>query len=104
MRALWNALGVGLVLSLWACGPTVGDACTTNGDCGGAECLQGGNAPGGYCSVNCGNDNGCPHGSACWRGSGPGSGSCRLICTRNEDCRTGYTCADTGTALVCTVP
>jgi hypothetical protein len=100
------ALGVAAALALAACGPTVGDACTINGDCGNGLCLQGANAPGGYCSLACqGNGGGdCPNGTACVSdGTQGNAGHCRRTCATSDDCRTGYSCTGTqGSDRVCT--
>jgi hypothetical protein len=108
-RTMRSALGVAAALAvLSACGPTVGDACTTDGDCGHGICLQGAGAPGGYCTVACqGNGSGtCPNGSTCASDPGPGGAShCRLTCTTDQGCRTGYTCTGAqGNARVCLGP
>ncbi|HYV46496.1 MAG TPA: hypothetical protein VFA20_16640 [Myxococcaceae bacterium] len=103
------ALGVAAAAALAACGPTVGDACTTDRDCGKGVCLQGTTAPGGYCSLVCqgGGTGGCPNGSTCaddTSGQG-GDRHCRLTCATDQDCRSGYTCTGTqGNARVCLGP
>ncbi len=103
MRVPWSALGVAFALS--ACGPTVGDACTTNNDCGGATCLQGATTPGGYCTTSCQGGGNCPNGSACVQLSGQGnSRTCLLLCTAGQQCRAGYTCDLRDGARVCLGP
>jgi hypothetical protein len=101
MSVMRTAMAV-LAVALAACGPTVGDACTTNGDCGQGTCLQGATAPGGYCSLTCqGNGGNCPNGSACDSSQGA-QGFCRRTCTTAQDCRTGYTCTGTqGNTRIC---
>jgi hypothetical protein len=82
---------VGLLFVV-ACGPTVGDPCTTAKDCLGRLCLS---APGGYCSVSCtiGGPNGCPAGSLCIRDAvALGAHACLRSCVNERDCRTGYLC------------
>lgn len=97
MSVMRMALGLAAAVVLAACGATIGDACTTDGECGKGTCLQGATAPGGYCSLACqGNGGNCPNGSAC------DSGFCRRTCTTAQDCRTGYTCTGTqGNTRVC---
>jgi len=104
MRLMRSALGVAAAAALAACGPTVGDACTTDKDCGNGICFQGPTAPGGYCTLACQGSGGgsCPNGSVC---SLPGSDLvtvCRKACATSQDCRAGYTCTDTrGSTRVC---
>ncbi len=90
MRALL-LLGV---LALAACGPTIGDACTTANDCAGAICINQDFAPGGYCSTSCTPGGAeCPTGSTCVRNAlGNGGGACFRMCNVPGDCRTGYSC------------
>jgi len=104
MRVMRSALGAAAAAVLAACGPTVGDACTTDKDCGHGVCLQGASSPGGYCSLACqgAGSSGCPNGSACDRSGNEPSPVCRLTCTTSQDCRSGYTCTGTqGSTRVC---
>jgi hypothetical protein len=82
----------------------VGDACTADGDCGGAAMSCGTRlgryaAPGGYCTTRCVNATDCG-GGACVGGLGGGGaatgGSCYKLCTDSSDCREGYTCGPAG--------
>jgi hypothetical protein len=75
----------------------VGDACTTDADCGDKGFCINNQAftPGGYCSQSCvpGKDETCPTGSSCVRkGYGEDVSACFLKCRSNDDCRTGYRC------------
>lgn len=84
-----------LLLCLAACGPTVGDQCTTAQECGGKICLNAEGEPGGYCSQTCKLDDGrsCPSGTLCVRdGVGRDAPACFRICASAADCRTGYVC------------
>lgn len=94
-------------LALTACGPTIGDACTTSADCGGSTCLNQDFAPGGYCTTTCsagGHD--CPTGSVCVRDAlGKNADSCFRTCSGANDCRSGYACRSTlGSPLICVGP
>ncbi len=83
-----------LALPLAACGPTIGDACTTSSDCGVGTCLNRAYAPGGLCTQSCvvGGDT-CPSGSTCVRGAIDGDlAGCLRSCRGDSDCRAGYTC------------
>lgn len=89
-RALF--LCVALVLS--ACGATIGDACTTERDCGAGVCLNRDFTPGGACSLAC-NPGGaaCPAGSVCVDDAiGRDSPGCLRSCRTASDCRAGYIC------------
>lgn len=81
-----------MLLSLAACGPTVGDPCTTPSDCLGKICFNGASVPGGYCSVTCtaGDDLTCPAGTVCVD-NGPNA-TCYRACKTANDCRSGYVC------------
>lgn len=97
MKLCWNVLGaVVLGLGLVGCGATVGDACTTDVDCGDAGfCINRDYTPGGYCSQSCvpGKDETCPSGSTCVsKGAANDVSACFLKCKSNDDCRTGYRC------------
>src|SRR5262245_59911756 len=99
------AAGVAIAAAvLWACGPTIGDACTTSSECGPGTCLQGPGTPGGYCSRACSDAGTCPNGSTCARGAGAGGADlCLLRCATMRDCRGGYHCRslDGGSPPVC---
>ena len=73
-----------------ACGPTVGDPCTTEAECLGKACINGGSTPGGYCSVVCTMDGStaCPTGSVCISNAlGNGVHGCMRVCNSSRDCR-----------------
>lgn len=87
-----------------ACGPTVGDPCTTAADCLGKACINGNGTPGGYCSVDCTKDP-CPTGSVCVTNAlGAGVNGCMRACNSSRDCRATYRCeTERGSELkVCT--
>ena len=74
----------------------MGDACTGPSDCSGIppqfsvpDCLPASSYPGGYCTVSCSNNAGCPMGSIC-----SFSHFCVKACTMPSECRTaeGYFC------------
>jgi len=97
MKLRWNVLGaVVLGLGLVGCGATVGDACTTDGECGDKGlCINQGYTPGGYCSQSCvpGKDETCPSGSTCVsEGADKDVSACFRKCGSDKDCRTGYHC------------
>ena len=98
MKLRWNVLGAMLLgLGLVGCGATVGDACTTDADCGDKGfCINNQEfTPGGYCSQSCvpGKDDTCPTGSSCVsQGYAENVSACFLLCGSNDDCRTGYRC------------
>jgi hypothetical protein len=97
MKLRWNVLGaVMLGLGLVGCGATVGDACTTDDECGDKGiCINRGYTPGGYCSQACvpGKDGTCPSGSTCVsEGASDDVSACFLRCTSAADCRQGYQC------------
>jgi hypothetical protein len=76
-----------------ACGPTIGDACTTAQDCGRGTCLNFAYTPGGYCSKSCAVEADCPQGTRCVpNGAAAGEGACFLVCDAQASCRTGYEC------------
>ena len=55
-----------LLITLTGCGATIGDACTTEKDCGAGLCLNRDFTPGGYCSLGCTvGGAACPAGSVC---------------------------------------
>ncbi len=92
-----------------ACGPTIGDACTSAADCGGAVCLTRDFTPGGSCSTSCVLDaptNSCPTGSTCVKDAlGQGTAGCMRTCNPHMTCRTGYQCKSAnGSETVCIGP
>ena len=98
-----------LVVAITACGPTVGDPCTTANECLNRQCINNGDMPGGYCSAACtlGAPTSCPTGSECIRdGLGNGSHGCFKLCNSSRDCRAGYKCesARGSTSTVCVGP
>ena len=81
----------------------VGNACSTDVDCGGApmSCATklGIDAPGGYCSQKCAVNADCGKGGVCVSGVGIitlVAGICVKGCTPPEGCRAGYTCRSLG--------
>ncbi len=97
-----------LPLLLTACLPTVGDACTTDDDCGPGVCVNESLAPGGLCSRLCGGiREACPSGTECVADVVDGNRyGCLLNCQSAADCREGYECRTTrGSAnTVCVGP
>ena len=96
-RTIWLAASLGLIAVTAGCGPTIGDACTTNADCLGKVCLGTEYAPGGYCSQSCmmTGTSTCPTGTACVADAlGKDSPGCMRSCTTNAECRTGYVCSN----------
>jgi hypothetical protein len=97
---------VGLIALATACISDVGQPCTTDGDCiVGQTCLteeQG--FPGGYCtSEDCETD-GCPDGSECFNFpvTGQDGTICLLLCDYNNECsRIEYDCFDVDNEQVC---
>jgi hypothetical protein len=88
-------LFVSLVLVVGACGPTIGDPCTTPHDCANGTCLTQDYAPGGSCSLACtvGASNTCPAGTLCVTNAiGKNAPGCMRSCTADKDCRLGYVC------------
>jgi len=78
-----------------ACGPTVGDPCTTPNECGGQVCINQEWTPGGYCSRQCtlADERSCPGGTACIAdGLAKDNPACFRQCRNQSDCRTGYVC------------
>jgi Cys-rich repeat protein len=81
----------------------VGNACSTDDDCGGApmSCTTklGIGAPGGYCSQRCAVDSDCGEGGVCVSGVGiitVLAGICVKGCTPPAGCRPGYACNPVG--------
>lgn len=93
-RIAFVALAVLAGLALAGCGATVGDACTTQRECGAGLCLNRDFTPGGYCSTACvlgGTD--CPAGSVCVDDAvGRNAPACLRSCRSASDCREGYVC------------
>lgn len=83
-----------LALAMAACGPTIGDACTVNSDCGAGTCVLKDYAPGGLCSLACEvGGASCPAGTICVRDAiDRGQPGCMKSCTRQADCRDAYVC------------
>lgn len=94
------------LLCLSACGPTIGDPCTTAQECGAGVCVNRDFAPGGYCSKGCAAGAGCPAGTLCVANVLNGGWGCMRTCTQAPDCRPGYVCAVVGhsAASVCIGP
>lgn len=94
---LLTAASLWVALFATGCGPTIGDPCTTDSDCGDGLCVNESWAPGGYCSRRCGataDKPECPRGSVCVPGSlNLSDSACFLSCDKTEDCRSGYTCS-----------
>lgn len=104
MRAILLSLSV---LCLAGCGATVGDACTTSADCGGAICPTEDWAPGGYCTRECNRGAPtCPVGTVCVdEALGKNRDGCMRECFSVRDCRNGYTCRSIrGSGSVCVGP
>lgn len=90
-----RALTFAALLLLAACGPTVGDPCTTTQECGGQTCLNRDFTPGGYCAMGCdlADQNTCPAGTICVREVlGRNLPGCMKTCRDGRDCRDGYVC------------
>lgn len=89
-------IALALTLALFfSCGPTVGDACTVAAQCGGlGQCLNADFAPGGYCTVSCGDSRtSCPGGTTCINDVlGRGKPGCMRTCVVQGECREGYVC------------
>jgi hypothetical protein len=67
-RLVLAALALVSLVGVAACGPSIGDGCTTNVDCsrlGDRSCDVA--SPGGYCTVDGCNANTCPDGALCIR-------------------------------------
>ena len=90
-RRSW-ALSILTLACLAACGSSIGDACTTDQDCGGRSCSTASTFPGGYCTERCvvGDSGSCPTGSTCV--DHHGGASCLRICADDTECRSGYVC------------
>ena len=94
-----------IVLLATACGPTIGDPCTTGTECGpNVTCLNKDYSPGGYCTIGCEmGKTACPTGSTCVRdGISKNADACFRSCNRAADCRNGYACRSVnGSASIC---
>ncbi len=80
---------VGLVL-LVGCGGDqidsfIGAECTRDSQCE-ERCFQGGNYPGGFCSIACASDNDCPSDTVCIEHDG---GVCMFLCSELDCSRLG---------------
>ncbi len=95
-----------MALSLFACGPVVGDPCTVASDCGPGVCLNRDFSPGGLCTLTCTvGGTACPAGSACVsRVIDNDTAGCLRLCTKDADCRGGYTCRTENGNSVCLGP
>ena len=93
-------------LSFWACGPVIGDRCTTNPECGDGVCRNGEVAPGGLCTRVCtAGGTACPAGSVCIARAVDGdTAGCLLSCGKDADCRMGYSCRTQNGSSVCLGP
>jgi hypothetical protein len=85
--APWLALGL-----LAGCSSAIGDACTTDQECGGRTCLSTSVFKGGYCTEHCvlGNSGNCPTGAQCVKHGG--DTLCLRECADDTECRSGYAC------------
>ena len=72
------------------CAPKVGDACTTNIDCGTPVTCDL-SQPGGYCTVQNCLEGSCPEDSVCVTFSNSEKW-CMAMCDSGDDCRSGYEC------------
>lgn len=72
------------------CSAMVGDACTTQTDCGTSMYCEL-SLPDGYCTSKSCVDRGCPDYGVCVRFTEDTS-YCMLQCTGDSDCRDGYRC------------
>ncbi|MBI3185515.1 MAG: hypothetical protein HYZ28_25535 [Myxococcales bacterium] len=92
MRILLAAAGLA---AFSACGPTIGDPCTTAAECGNQVCVNQDYTPGGYCSRQCtlADERSCPSGSTCVKdGLAKDNPACFRLCRSQADCRLGYVC------------
>jgi serine protease len=104
-----TSLGITAVVAILAagCGPTIGDPCTTNSECGPAVlCINRDFSPGGYCTISCeikDPNTTCPTGSTCVRDAlSNNTNACFRTCNRQSDCRAGYACRSVnGSVSIC---
>lgn len=104
---LWLVVAVAVTAWGLGCGATdvdpaaplidpnvIGERCQSDVWCGDAPmtCLL--NRPGGFCSVPCTAEGGCPGDTLCR--AYPDGNWCVPQCTSDADCRNGYTCASIG--------
>jgi hypothetical protein len=68
----------------------VGGGCGQDRDCV-ERCIEGGEFPGGTCTVSCDHDDECPQYTACMEKEG---GVCLLMCDHKDACSPDYDCRD----------
>lgn len=74
---------------------TIGARCDVSTQCD-ERCLTGGEFPGGFCSISCDNNLGCPADTACADDQG---GVCLFLCSGDPDCTflgAGWKCETVG--------
>ncbi len=73
-----------------ACGPEIGDECSSDAECGSGRICDLSSTDG-YCTLGGCTANSCPENSVCvtFRNS---ESYCMAICDTDEDCRSGYVC------------
>lgn len=86
-------------------GKVVGNACTTNDNCGGGTCsasMLGQQYPEGYCTGRCLEDSECGQQALCVAGFPGAAGTCFRSCSTDSECgREGYRCRGDDSAKVC---
>ncbi|MEE2787171.1 MAG: hypothetical protein VX589_07510 [Myxococcota bacterium] len=89
-----------LMSLMLACSTEVGDACSSDTDCGrGRICDLA--SRGGYCTVTPCSANSCPENSVCVEFENEET-FCMALCESTKDCRNGYRCDDEiGPTSVC---
>jgi hypothetical protein len=71
---------------------SLGAPCSRDAHCGErAFCLEGGDFPGGFCSVPCGHSSQCPDDTAC---IDKRNGACLFRCRDSSECPSGWRCQD----------
>jgi len=93
---------VALILLASACQPEIGDNCKSSVDCapnGGRICDPA--SPGGYCTIQGCDPNGCPEGALCvewlYEANRTTTTYCMKRCSNSGDCdRSGYRCVHEG--------
>lgn len=75
-----------------ACSPGIGDACSTNSDCGSNRVCDT-SQPGGYCTASPCKDTGCPSEAVCVD-FGTQTSYCMQQCGPFAFCREGYECVE----------